>query len=205
MAAVDVYEHEPLRDPADPLLRLDNVICTPHIGYVTREEFDLQFGEIFDQINAYAAGAPTNVVNPAVLAEARPIRESGPRPTRRSRRAPMHSSCPCALSYRSSPRSRWQSPAGWPYAREEPSRRARTTTVTVGSVRVAATELEAAAARSAGARPARLAGARMAAANRAIERLWLEGEAAARGLRPAATSASCAARSPTRSRAPAAC
>ncbi len=72
MAAVDVYEQEPLRDAADPLLRMDNVICTPHIGYVTREEFDLQFGEIFDQINAYAADAPTNVVNPAVLGQARP-------------------------------------------------------------------------------------------------------------------------------------
>ena len=58
--------------------------------------------------------------------------------------------------------------------------------VTVGSVRVPATELEAAAARSAGARPGRLAGARKAAANRAIERLWLKGEAAARRLRPAA-------------------
>jgi D-3-phosphoglycerate dehydrogenase / 2-oxoglutarate reductase len=67
MAAVDVYEQEPLRDGDDPLLRMDNAICTPHIGYVTREEFDLQFGEIFDQINAYAAGAPTNVVNPEVL------------------------------------------------------------------------------------------------------------------------------------------
>jgi D-3-phosphoglycerate dehydrogenase / 2-oxoglutarate reductase len=71
MAAVDVYEQEPLRDGDDPLLRMDNVICTPHIGYVTREEFDLQFGEIFDQINAYAAGEPTNVVNPEVLGTAR--------------------------------------------------------------------------------------------------------------------------------------
>jgi D-3-phosphoglycerate dehydrogenase len=67
MAAVDVYEHEPVRDAADPLLRMDNVICTPHIGYVTREELDLQFADVFDQINAYAAGAPTNVVNPAAL------------------------------------------------------------------------------------------------------------------------------------------
>jgi hypothetical protein len=58
--------------------------------------------------------------------------------------------------------------------------------VTVGSVRVAAGELEAAAARSAGARPGRLAAARRAAADRTIERLWLEGEAAARGLRSAA-------------------
>lgn len=67
MAAVDVYEHEPLIDPADPLLSLDNVICTPHIGYVTRDEWELQFADVFDQINAYDAGSPTNVVNPEVL------------------------------------------------------------------------------------------------------------------------------------------
>ncbi len=68
MAAVDVFEHEPLRDPADPLLGLDNVVATPHIGYVTREEWDLQFSDVFDQINAYATGTPINVVNPQVLA-----------------------------------------------------------------------------------------------------------------------------------------
>ncbi len=67
MAAVDVYEHEPLRDPQDPLLALDNVICTPHIGYVTREEYDLQFADVFDQIVAFAADTPINVVNPEVL------------------------------------------------------------------------------------------------------------------------------------------
>jgi D-3-phosphoglycerate dehydrogenase len=72
MAAVDVYEQEPLRDVDDPLLRLENVICTPHIGYGTREEWELQFADVFDQVNAYAAGAPTNVVNPEVLARARP-------------------------------------------------------------------------------------------------------------------------------------
>jgi D-3-phosphoglycerate dehydrogenase / 2-oxoglutarate reductase len=66
-AAVDVYETEPLRDPADPLLVLDNVVCTPHIGYVTREEYELQFTDIFDQILAYAAGAPINAVNPSAL------------------------------------------------------------------------------------------------------------------------------------------
>jgi D-3-phosphoglycerate dehydrogenase len=66
-AAVDVYEHEPLRDPRDPLLALDNVICTPHIGYVTRDEYEIQFSDVFDQILAYASGAPINVVNPAVL------------------------------------------------------------------------------------------------------------------------------------------
>jgi len=66
-AAVDVYETEPLCDPADPLLTLDNVVCTPHIGYVTVEEWELQFADVFDQVNAFAAGAPTNVVNPEVL------------------------------------------------------------------------------------------------------------------------------------------
>ena len=65
-AALDVYDEEPV--PAShPLLQLDNLICTPHIGYVTREEWDLQFADIFDQINAYAAGTPSNVVNPQVL------------------------------------------------------------------------------------------------------------------------------------------
>lgn len=67
MAATDVYENEPLRDPAYPLFRMDNVVCTPHLGYVTHEEFEIQFSDIFDQIVAYAAGAPINVVNPQVL------------------------------------------------------------------------------------------------------------------------------------------
>ena len=67
MAAVDVYEHEPLRDRNDPLLTMDNVICTPHIGYVTRDEYEIQFSDVFDQILAYAEGRPINVVNPAVL------------------------------------------------------------------------------------------------------------------------------------------
>jgi D-3-phosphoglycerate dehydrogenase / 2-oxoglutarate reductase len=68
-AAVDVYEQEPLTDPDDPLLRMDNVVCTPHIGYVTREEYELQFSDVFDQIIAYAAGSPINVVNSAALRE----------------------------------------------------------------------------------------------------------------------------------------
>ena len=63
MAAVDVYEDEPLRDTAYPLFALPNVIATPHIGYVTRDEYELQFTDIFDQILAYAAGVPINVVN----------------------------------------------------------------------------------------------------------------------------------------------
>jgi D-3-phosphoglycerate dehydrogenase len=67
MAAVDVYEQEPVVDMSYPLLGMKNVVCTPHIGYVTRDEYEVQFAEIFDQIAAYCAGAPINVVNPAVL------------------------------------------------------------------------------------------------------------------------------------------
>ncbi len=66
MAAVDVYEDEPLRDPAHPLLNMDNVVCTPHIGYVTAEEYEIQFSDIFEQIAAYAEGSPINVINPDV-------------------------------------------------------------------------------------------------------------------------------------------
>src|SRR5512132_2612639 len=67
MAAVDVYEEEPVLDARHPLLGLENVVCTPHIGYVTRDEYELQFADVFDQIVAYAAGTPINVVNPEVL------------------------------------------------------------------------------------------------------------------------------------------
>jgi D-3-phosphoglycerate dehydrogenase / 2-oxoglutarate reductase len=66
-AAVDVYEDEPMLDTNHPLLAMDNVVCTPHIGYVSREEYEVQFADIFDQITAYAAGHPINVVNPEVL------------------------------------------------------------------------------------------------------------------------------------------
>ena len=62
MAAVDVFEEEPVR--SHPLLAMPNVVATPHIGYVTRDEYELQFADIFDQINAYCAGSPINVVNP---------------------------------------------------------------------------------------------------------------------------------------------
>jgi D-3-phosphoglycerate dehydrogenase len=67
MAAIDVYEQEPLRDVNDPLLNMDNVVCTPHLGYVTRDEYELQFIDIFHQIIAYATGKPENVVNPDAL------------------------------------------------------------------------------------------------------------------------------------------
>ena len=70
MAAIDVYDEEPVRDPAHPLLNLPNVVCTPHIGYVTRDEYEIQFTDIFGQILAYANGKPVNVVNPGALGAA---------------------------------------------------------------------------------------------------------------------------------------
>ena len=82
MAAVDVYEKEPLLDARHPLLAMDNVVCTPHIGYVTRDEYELQFSDIFDQIVAYAAGTPINVVNPEVIGSAGDsTKKTGPRRT----------------------------------------------------------------------------------------------------------------------------
>lgn len=67
-AAIDVYDEEPVTDPRHPLLNMENVVCTPHLGYVERDSFEDQFSEIFDQILAYARGTPINVVNPEVLA-----------------------------------------------------------------------------------------------------------------------------------------
>lgn len=71
MAAVDVFEQEPVLDTDHPLLNMPNAICTPHIGYVSRDEYEVQFSDIFDQIVDYVAGTPSHVVNPAVLATAR--------------------------------------------------------------------------------------------------------------------------------------
>ncbi len=67
MAAVDVYENEPMRDLNNSLTNMANVICTPHIGYVTKDEFELQFTDIFDQIVEYNSGIPINVINSDVL------------------------------------------------------------------------------------------------------------------------------------------
>ena len=66
-AAVDVYEDEPVLNAAHPLLALDNAVCAPHLGYVERNGYEGMFGSIFDQILAYAAGKPINVVNPDAL------------------------------------------------------------------------------------------------------------------------------------------
>ncbi len=66
-AAIDVFDAEPVTDPDDPLLALPNLIATPHIGYVTAEEYELQFTDIFEQILAFDAGRPINVVNADVV------------------------------------------------------------------------------------------------------------------------------------------
>ena len=65
-AAVDVFDKEPMRDTDHILATHPNVLATPHVGYVTEDEFDLQFSDIFDQINAYASGAPIHMINPQV-------------------------------------------------------------------------------------------------------------------------------------------
>jgi len=69
-AAVDVFEEEPMRNVDLPLLQFEQVVATPHIGYVTHEEYETQFSDVFDQIVAFAAGRPINVVNPDALTAA---------------------------------------------------------------------------------------------------------------------------------------
>lgn len=64
--ALDVFDKEPLTDATDPVISHANVICTPHIGYVTEDELDMQFADIYDQINAYAAGSPIHMINDSV-------------------------------------------------------------------------------------------------------------------------------------------
>lgn len=65
-AALDVFDAEPVTDAADPLISHPRVIPTPHVGFVTAEELDRQFTDIFNLVNAYAAGAPVHMVNPEV-------------------------------------------------------------------------------------------------------------------------------------------
>lgn len=65
-ATVDVFDTEPMLNTQNILLTHPNVIATPHLGFVTEDEFDLQFSDIFDQINAYADGNPIHMINPNV-------------------------------------------------------------------------------------------------------------------------------------------
>lgn len=67
MAAVDVYEQEPVIGADHPLLKLDNVTCTPHLGYVTREGYEEYYAVVVDDILAFASGKPQNVLNPAAI------------------------------------------------------------------------------------------------------------------------------------------
>ena len=66
MAAVDVFETEPILQ-GHALLRLENCICTPHIGYVEQDNYELYFGAAFDNVINYMKGTPTNIVNPGAL------------------------------------------------------------------------------------------------------------------------------------------
>lgn len=66
MAAVDVFESEPILQ-GHALLRLENCICTPHIGYVEQDSYELYFGAAFDNVINYIRGTPTNIVNPGAL------------------------------------------------------------------------------------------------------------------------------------------
>ncbi|HEY4069816.1 MAG TPA: D-2-hydroxyacid dehydrogenase family protein [Burkholderiaceae bacterium] len=70
-AAVDVYEQEPVLGAAHPLLKLPNALCTPHIGYVEKDNYERYFGIAFDHVNAYAEGRLTEVVNPEARAGGR--------------------------------------------------------------------------------------------------------------------------------------
>ena len=71
--ALDVFDREPMTAPVDPIVLHPNVIATPHVGYVTEDEFDLQFSDIYRQINAFADGAPIHMANPDALGQ----RQSG--------------------------------------------------------------------------------------------------------------------------------
>ena len=66
LAAVDVFESEPILQ-GHPLLRLENAVCTPHIGYVEQDSYELYFGAAFDNVVNYIKGTPTNIVNPGAL------------------------------------------------------------------------------------------------------------------------------------------
>ena len=66
MAAIDVFETEPILQ-GHPLLRLENAVCTPHIGYVEQDSYETLFSAAFDNVVNFVAGKPSNIVNPDAL------------------------------------------------------------------------------------------------------------------------------------------
>ena len=66
MAAIDVFESEPILQ-GHPLLRLENAVCTPHIGYVEQDSYEMYFGAAFDNVVNFVNNTPTNLVNPEAL------------------------------------------------------------------------------------------------------------------------------------------
>ena len=67
MAAVDVFEQEPVTDLQHPLLNMNNVVCTPHLGYVERDQLERYYNDQFTRVLAFAKGAPVDVANPQAL------------------------------------------------------------------------------------------------------------------------------------------
>ena len=66
-AAIDVYEDEPVLNASHPLIGMDNVVCTPHLGYVEEATYEAYYGTAVEQILAFIGGNPINVANPDVL------------------------------------------------------------------------------------------------------------------------------------------
>ncbi len=67
LAAVDVYEEEPILGAQHPLLAMDNAVCTPHLGYVEKDSYELYFGQAFDNVLAFAEGKARNLVNAVTM------------------------------------------------------------------------------------------------------------------------------------------
>lgn len=66
-AGIDVYEDEPIYDVNYELLKMSNVVCTPHIGYVERNSYEIYFGKAFENVVNFITRNPTNIVNPEII------------------------------------------------------------------------------------------------------------------------------------------
>ena len=93
MAALDVFDREPITWDNDPIANHPNVICTPHIGFVTEDEFELQFADIFDQVAAFANGSPIHMINPQVWQVNRREYGAAIHPPNSANRAPVLRRC----------------------------------------------------------------------------------------------------------------